>query len=203
MISKGNLSLLQFGENKDVFFEESFGLLYKDYFADLLSFVRRYVHAETIAEDIVQDIFVKLWDKKDDLTNVLEWRAYLFKMAKNRALDYLKKIKRVDYMPAEMIQEFKNFDKGVENLAIEKEYFEFLRKQFDRLPETSKNVFVLCREMGKSYEEVASELSISKNTVKHHMVSTVKWLRQEVLAKLNIDNSLRMVLALFPSELLP
>lgn len=183
--------------------EDLFRLLYKQNKNDLVSFAKRYVHAEQIAEDIVHDVFTKLWDRRQDLDHILSFRPYLFRMVKNKTLDDLKKINRIDLMPQEMVSEFKYFDVGIQNLAIEKEYFDFLKGELEKLPETAKNVFVMCREMGKSYEEVSEELKISKHTVKHHMVAVVKKLKLQVLNKLNISNGLGHAVILLVAKYLP
>ncbi len=191
--------------NEDLSVEENkiFSHLYNTHSKQLKRFVQRYVHSETIAEDIVQDLFVKIWNNRAQLSHIEALEAYLFRMAKNASLDCLKKIKRIELMPDEMIREFKNYHQGIEALAHEKEYFVFLKQQLAKLPETSQKVFYMCRQEGKSYEEVSKELNISKNTVKHHMVATVKKLKKNVLEKLRIHNNLKIVLFIFMDRFLP
>lgn len=182
---------------------QNFYHLYNSHSKELKKFVFRYVHSDSIAEDIVHDIYAKIWENRADLTHVLNFEAYLFRMAKNKTLDYLRKIKRIELMPDEIIKEFPHYNEGVEQFVLEKEYFAFLQEQLDRLPETSKKVFHLCRDMGKTYEEVSVELNISKNTVKHHMVATVKWLKKQVLEKLKVYGGVRVLIMFFFDKFLP
>lgn len=192
-----------FNNNLPVAENQNFSHLYDVYSKPLNKFIQRYVHSEIIAEDIVQDIFVKIWSDRGKFGHILEPEAYLFRMAKNASLDYLKKIKKIELLPDEIIREFKNYNNGVENLAQEKEYFAFLKHQLAKLPETSQKIFNMCREQGKSYDEVSAELNISRNTVKHHMVATMKALKKNVLEKLKIYGSLKILLIIFIEKLLP
>lgn len=191
--------------NEDLSITESqnFYHLYNTYSKELKKFVQRYVHSDSIAEDIVHDLYAKIWEHRGSMAHVQNLEAYLFRMAKNKTLDYLRKIKRIEFIPDDLIKEFGNYNKGVDQLILEKEYFEFLKDELDKLPETSKQVFHLCREMGKTYQEVSAELNISKNTVKHHMVATVKRLRKEVLGKLGIYDGIKILLLIFLDRFLP
>ncbi len=191
--------------NEDLSITENrnFYNLYNAHAKDLRKFVRRYIHDDSIAEDIVHDLYAKIWENRNDMAHINNIEAYLFRMAKNKTLDYLRKIKRIEFMPDEMIKDFKHYNDGVEQFVLEKEYFEFLKHHLDKLPETSRQVFHLCRDMGKTYEEVSKELNISKNTVKHHMVATVKKLKKEVLEKLKIYGSFKILFLLFLDKFLP
>jgi len=108
-------------------------------------------------------------------------------MAKNHTLDYLKKVSRLEIMPDDLLKEFKFSSNEVELFVTEQEYFKFLDNYMKTLPEKSQLIFNLCREHEKSYDEVASELNISKSTVKHHMVSTMKKLTKEIVQRFRID----------------
>lgn len=190
-------------EDLSIIESQNFYHLYNTYSKELKKFVQRYVHSDSIAEDIVHDLYAKIWEHRGSMAHVQNLEAYLFRMAKNKTLDYLRKIKRIELMPDDLIKEFGNYNEGVDQFILEKEYFAFLKDELDKLPETSKRVFHLCREMGKTYQEVSSELNISKNTVKHHMVATVKRLKKEVLEKLGIYGELKVFLLIFLDKFLP
>ncbi|NGF57366.1 RNA polymerase sigma-70 factor [Parapedobacter sp. SGR-10] len=161
--------------------------VYDLYFYQLSVFVKRYVHSESIAEDLTQDVFVKLWEKREFLDKVTNFNSYLYRIAKNHTLDYLKKISRLEIMPDDLLKEFKFSSNEVELFVTEQEYFRFLDNYMKSLPEKSQVIFDLCREQEKSYDEVAKELNISKSTVKHHMVNTMKRLKDEIIHKFRID----------------
>src|SRR5690606_15808778 len=148
--------------------------VYDYYYGELNNFIRRYVHSEQVSEDLTQDVFVKLWEKRSYLSEVTNFNSYIYRMAKNHTLDYLKKVARLDIMPHHLISEFQFSSNEVELFVREQEYFDFLNNYMKTLPEKSQKIFSLCREQEKSYEEVAAELNISKSTVKHHMVATMR-----------------------------
>ena len=160
--------------------------IYDLYLPQLTVFIKRYVHSEETAQDLVQDVFVKLWEKHSFLENVQNFNAYLYRIAKNHTIDYLKKVSRVEIMPHEIIKEFNFSSNEVELMVTEQDYFKFLDQYMEQLPERSQIIFNLCREHEQSYEEVARKLNISTNTVKHHMVTTMKKLKHDFLDKLNI-----------------
>ncbi|NGM61772.1 RNA polymerase sigma-70 factor [Sphingobacterium sp. SGG-5] len=156
----------------------AFMKVYDLYFHQLNVFIKRYVHSESISQDLTQDVFVKLWEKRAFLDRVSNFNSYIYRMAKNHTLDYLKKVSRLEIMPDDLLKEFKFSTNEVELFVTEQEYFKFLDNYMKTLPEKSRIIFNLCRDQEKSYDEVAEELKISKSTVKHHMVSTMKKLKE-------------------------
>lgn len=165
----------------------AFMKVYDLYFYQLSVFIKRYVHSDSISQDLTQDVFVKLWEKRAFLDRVSNFNSYIYRMAKNHTLDYLKKVSRVEIMPDDLLREFKFSSNEVELFVTEQEYFKFLDNYMKTLPEKSRLIFDLCREQEKSYDEVAEELNISKSTVKHHMVSTMKKLTKEIIQRFRID----------------
>lgn len=166
---------------------QSYMKIYDCYFKPIHQFILRYVHAESVAEDLTQDVFVKVWEKRDYLDKVDNFNAYIYRIAKNHTLDYLKKVSRLEFMPDEILKEFRFCSDEVELFVTNQEYFHFLDAYMANLPAKSQQIFVLCREFDKSYDEVAAELSISKSTVKHHMVATMRKLSKEIKQKFKID----------------
>lgn len=165
----------------------AFMKVYDLYFYQLQVYIQRYVHSESTSQDLTQDVFVKLWEKRDFLDQVNNFNSYLYRIAKNHTLDYLKKVSRLEVMPDELLRSFHFSADEVELFVTEQEYFKFLEDYMMTLPEKSQVIFELCREQEKSYDEVAKELNVSKSTVKHHMVSTMKKLKKEISRHFKID----------------
>jgi len=161
--------------------------VYDLYYDKLNIFINRYVHSKNVSEDLTQDVFVKLWEKRNFLDKVVNFNSYIYRIAKNHTLDYLKKVSRLDVMPNEILNEFQFSSNEVELFVTEQEYFSFLNNYMKTLPEKSQKIFALCREQEKSYDEVAVELNISKSTVKHHMVATMKKMSKEITSRFQID----------------
>lgn len=166
--------------------EAAFLQIYELYVDKIFLFVKKYVLVESIAQDLTQDVFAKLWSKRSAMLHVHNFHSYLYRIAKNHTLDHLKKLSKLEYFPQDILNEFDFSDNELENSQLEKEYFAFLSTCLENLPERSKVIFNLCREQMKTYEEVAVELGISKSTVKHHMVASMKKLKEDFFVRFRI-----------------
>ncbi|MFA5326496.1 MAG: RNA polymerase sigma-70 factor [Prolixibacteraceae bacterium] len=163
----------------------AFDRVYELYSHKLFSFVFKILKNEAEADDIVQEVFVKIWESRDKLGDYRLLNSYIFTIAYNNSINlirkrinnnkYLEQLKNssiVQYSPASISEiEFNELNKQVENLIA-------------NLPDRQKQVYLLHREKGLTYPEIAEKLGISKNTVENHMVKALKYLRQ------NMDKSL-------------
>lgn len=170
--------------------EEAFLLLYNHYHRAVFAFVVKYVNSKPLAEDLVQEVFIKIWERKDKLQHVQSLRAYLFATARNHTLNGLKKAFKSEVAMGEVINAFVESRNETEEHLLDKEYVDFLQKVLASLPERSREIFRLCREQSKSYEEVAEIMGISRNAVKNHMVFSLKTLRASAEKDLGISLSI-------------
>jgi len=164
---------------------ESFHELYEEYSKILFFYSLKFVDEET-AKDIVQDIFIKLWIKKNEIEFKSSVRSYLFTMTRNNCLAYLeRKIVRKRYEDEKAIKlkideiKFYSLHGGLKSL-IEEEYERIFKEAFNKIPKRSSEVFLLCRNQNIKYKEVAAKLNISIKTVEKHMTLALKILRQEL-----------------------
>jgi len=182
--SKENISpdLLTRLKNGDML---AFDHVYEQYCHKLFSFVFKILKNEAEADDIVQEVFVKIWESKDKLGEYPLLNSYIFTIAYNGSVDLIRKrINNLKY-----IEHLKNSSivHAFPTIIGEMEFNELnsqIEKQIGNLPERQKQVYHLHRVEGLTYPEIAVQLGISKNTVENHMVKALKYLRQ------NIDNSL-------------
>lgn len=172
----------------------AFATLYKKYRQSVYDFVKRFVHVEEMASDLTQEVFIKLWENRDKLAEVRSLKGYLLTIAKNHALTTLKKAMHSNATLSVIINEFREDKSSVEDNFQSKEYESYFKRILESLPQRTREVFRECRENGRSYDEVAIELGISRNAVKKHMVSAMKNLGASVKKDLGI--SLGVLLAL-------
>ncbi|MFV0505910.1 MAG: RNA polymerase sigma-70 factor [Bacteroidales bacterium] len=162
--------------------------IYIAYYSKLLRFANNYVGCENEAENIVQDVFVKLWEKQADLDGVNNVNAYLFKLVKNSCVNHLQHEKIVrEYMERAVhsrnadlnakIQALERFDEEIYN---DEKIEEILNSAIEKLPERCRAVFKLSRLDGLKYSEIAERLGISSNTVENQMVIALRKLRIEL-----------------------
>lgn len=158
--------------------ERLFSDLYDRYHSLLYGYVLSLVKVSEIAEDIVHEIFVRLWTKRQTLAIHTSLEAYVFRMAHNLAIDVVKKAADDRRLRTKILMSMSLRSELQEPLPIELKWHDsLLNEALESLPPQRRRVFQLCRSEHKSYNEVASELGISRNTVKEHMVKAVQSLR--------------------------
>lgn len=182
--------LLEFIINGDY---QAFTIIYNRYAAAVRQFIIKALKSAELTEDITQEVFIQLWANRLKLSQVKSFKAYLFITARNRALDSLKTALRSEVAMGEIVQSFVAQRNATDEELLDKEYRLFLDNLLATLPERTRQIFVLCREHGKSYNEVAQMLGISRNAVKNHMVFSIKVLGSSAKKELGI--SLTLLLA--------
>jgi RNA polymerase sigma-70 factor (family 1) len=170
--------------------ERGFAGLYDLYSPSIQKFILRYVNSSPLSEDLTQEVFIKIWENRAILADVKSFKAYLFVTARNHTLNSMKVIFRSEIAIGEVVDSFVHLRNETEEQLMHKEYLVFLRKILDSLPERTREIFRLCRDQEKSYDEVAKSLNISRNAVKNHMVQSMKVLRSAVKSEYGISLSL-------------
>lgn len=158
--------------------------IYERYSKRLYGFVIRYIKLEADAEEIVQEVFVKIWESRNKIDVYSSFEFFLFTIAYNTTMSLLRKRssekKYLDHLKAIQINNSPDL--------IDEIHFNELKEQvqslLNELTPRQKEIFQLSREEGLTHDEIAKKLNISVNTVKKHMVNTL------VFLKSHIDNSL-------------
>jgi len=172
---------------------QSFTTLYNRYVEAVKKFLLKVLKSDELADDVSQEVFIKIWLNREQLIHVQVFKSYLFIVARNQALDYLRAAFRSDVAMKEIVQTFAEQRSTTEETLLDKEYLRFLNRVLNTLPQRSREIFALCKEQGKSYEEAASILGISRNAIKNHMVYTLKVFRYSTEKELGIPLSLLLV----------
>ncbi|HGY56968.1 MAG TPA: RNA polymerase sigma-70 factor [Caldithrix abyssi] len=163
----------------------AFRTLFKMYYKPLVRYAQRYVRTTEAAEDIVGDIFLKIWEKRARLDIKTSVKAYLFKMAHNGALNYLKS-KRME--PADLF--YLNLSLQSNLLTDETIHADELKKHIEQaiteLPNRTRDVFTMHRYDNLKYSEIAEILNIKEGTVETHMVRALKYLRKRLAFLLSV-----------------
>lgn len=154
--------------------------LFMEYYPALKSFAIRYVNSAEIAEDIIQDIFLRLWEKAETLEDIEEKSAYLYQMVRFKAIDYLRNKKFKEENAERYVAELSLVD---EEACLEEEIYRRMMKAIDTLPRGVHSVLTLTLE-GRSAKEVAEKLNISVETVKKQKQIARKMLRDKLLSLL-------------------
>ncbi|MDB5208285.1 MAG: polymerase, sigma-24 subunit, subfamily [Flavisolibacter sp.] len=159
---------------------DAFVQLYNHYHHPLYIFILRFVKIPGTAEDILQDVFLKIWEIRSRVNPELSLNAYLYRISRNAVFKLLKKTATDDDMRSELMQQLDS-DTEAPHIKLQwKQYNNILQQAINHLPPQRQKVFKLCREEGKTYDQAATELGISKNTIKEHMVSAMKSIKEYV-----------------------
>lgn len=157
-------------------------ILFDTYYASLCKTVNRIVHNTITTEDIVQDVFLKIWQKRNDLNIQISLKAYLHKMAINAALSHLRKKYNTSSIDDASPQQMKKH--AFKEVATQNMEFKELEMQvndaINELPPKCREVFILSRYEELSYKEIAQEMGISPKTVENQMSKALKHLRKKL-----------------------
>lgn len=148
--------------------------LYDKYNTLVYGWVLRFVKVPAYTEDIVQDVFLKIWEIRSQLNPEQSFPAYLYKISRNKTFTFLKKNASDEKTRLQIMQRLSEMVESPYHQALWNQYQQILDMAVKQLPYQRQRVFKLCRQEGKSYEEAAAELGISRNTVKEHMVAALK-----------------------------
>jgi RNA polymerase sigma-70 factor (family 1) len=150
--------------------------IYNRYHAGLYCYVLRFVKLPEIAEDIVHDVFIKLWDARESIKPELFTMGYLYRISRNQVFKMMKKISHDEQLRKQVLFKLEQLMPGVllEEQLQWKQYESVLEHAIANLPPQRRRVFNLCRQEGKTYQEAAELLGISSHTVKEHMMLAMK-----------------------------
>ncbi|MBV8256116.1 MAG: RNA polymerase sigma-70 factor [Chitinophaga sp.] len=152
----------------------AFIALYNQHYPSLYSYILHFIAIPQLAEDALQEVFIKIWEIRERVDPERSFRGYLYRITRNHVFKLLKKIAADEELRSRAMMELHRQTEDADTRLLWKQYEALLRDAITQLPPQRQRVFRLCREESKSYEEVATELGISRNTVKEHMVLALK-----------------------------
>ncbi len=130
------------------------------------------------SENLIQEVFIKIWDKRVGINPDLNFNSYLFTIIRNRVYDYLKEVKRNEFVRERYWHNIVEHQQSEPDLKEER--ITNIKLAINDLTEKRRKILQLNYEEGKSYEEIASLLNISKNTVKNQLVKTKQIIRTQL-----------------------
>lgn len=157
---------------------KQFEKVFKTYYPLLCQYAVRFLKSDDEAEEIVQELFYSLWEKRNKLNIHTSLKAYLYKATYLNCLDRIRQEKR-HYAHQNSIEI--NADEGYEDHALEaREVNLIIMETLEKLPERGKRIFQMSRFEGMKYQEIAEKLSISIKTVEANMGKALKFFRHNL-----------------------
>ena len=158
--------------------EKAFQKLFDIYAGNIYAYSKSMLKSKEYAEEIVQDVFMRVWLHRDQINPDLSFKSYIFTIARNLTFNFLNKAVHDKKLKEEIFYKSQISHNSTENLLLDADY-EILKKQaIDQLPPKRKQIFEMSRHEGKSYEEISKELGISVSTVKTQMSKALESIRE-------------------------
>ena len=178
ILDNENLLLLEIAEGN----EKAFRRLFDHYWNKIYSVAFALTKSSILSEEIVQDVFLKIWLKREQLPSVQKFDGFLFTVARNHIYNVLgKKITELPFVE-QLEQCFSETSALPEQELLLKETQQLIDKAVEQLPAQQRAVFELSRNHGLDYANIAEKLGISKLTVKSHMNKALHTIRQYLQA---------------------
>ena len=155
----------------------AFQILYKQYLPGLYRNVFLFTHSRETTEEIVQDVFIKIWEVKETLVNVRSFENYLYRSAKNKLFDFIRH-EQVKYkVHLQLKRSANSASETIHDDVVYKEYYRIVQEAINTLPPKRKLIFKLSAESGLSHDEIAAHLKVSKSFVKGQLYKSYETVR--------------------------
>jgi RNA polymerase sigma-70 factor (ECF subfamily) len=154
--------------------QDAFARIYEMHRQRLYNYLLGITKAAEVAEDILVDVFMKLWIGREMLVRIENLEGFLHKVAYNKAMDFFKTTARHARLQQVYAQRIDQPQQNLEDWLIDEEARRILREAINQLPPQRKLIYTMSREQGLSYDEIAKALHLSRNTVKGTIMAATR-----------------------------
>lgn len=155
---------------------ESYAILFNTYYKNLVLFAGTIIQDRAVCEDIVQNIFLKLWNERNNLVIETSLKSYLLRAVRNGCLDHLRHQKIVENYVTRLYTTLDDSD-SVNNYVLYSDLYVHLQDAISKLPEKQKEAFIMSRFKDMKYKEIAEKLNISERAVEDRISKALSQLR--------------------------
>lgn len=156
---------------------EAFLEIYELYKQPMALRLIQLVQNETYAEELLQDLFMKVWEMREEINPELSFKAYLYRIATNMAFNFMQRASKEREILQRIIQSSTGFYDHIEAELLNKENQLLVDRLLNKLPAQCRSIFIAVKLDGLSHKEVAEQFGISTNTVNNHVQKASKYLR--------------------------
>jgi RNA polymerase sigma-70 factor (ECF subfamily) len=178
--------------------EQAFAALYHQYHQKLFFFVLNFTNSRQTAEDVLQEVFIKVWSERKQLPGITNFNAWIFRITKNHVLNSLKRMAHETLILVDIAREIAPGTDDINALLSYKDVHAVLKAGMEELPPQQKLVFQLSREEGLKYEEIGGRLNISPLTVKKHAAQALQYLREKLRRHYSLPTTLFTLASTLP-----
>jgi RNA polymerase sigma-70 factor (ECF subfamily) len=162
--------------------ENAFSRLFFAYKDKLYNFLFAITKSEEIAQDLLQDVFFKVWQNREQAARVDNFNAYIYRIARNGAIDGLRRFSKESSILGELayLESGASTQDPFEQLKVQ-ETLKRINDAVNKLPEQQRKVYLLHKEKGYRQDEIATEMNLSVSTVRNHLMQALTNLRRYLL----------------------
>ena len=157
--------------------EAMFNTIFREQEYKLHSLALRLTKSDQYAKDIIQEVFLKLWERRDRIHEIDNVEAWLYRATENKVIDFLRKASADNRLKKAIWHNLQELLDDTGARVEAKEFNSHIQKAIDQLPPQRKIIYRLNREKGLNYQEIADELHISRHTVKNQLHESLKFIR--------------------------
>lgn len=157
----------------------SFRKIFECYSHALYQFSFSYLKSKEAAEDVVQEVFMKIWNNRQEIREGTSFQSYLFTIALNSIRKQFNRLAKSNEAKHDLLLDLSAQKQDFDERSDYQELLNMLQELIDRMPEKRKRVFVRKKLEDKSLKEIAEELGIDPKTVEYHITEAMKFLKQE------------------------
>ena len=159
---------------------DAYRFLFDHHFPDLCNFLLIYLHSKELSEDIALEIFTFIWEKRQTLQIYTNFKSFLFAAAKNRAITLYKKEHQKIFTQIENVESVMPNDSSSQFTMENNELRGLINDAIFKLPEKSRQVYLMAWEENLSYNEIAIQLGLSPKTIENHVGIALRKLRESL-----------------------
>jgi len=160
--------------------QRAFTMLFDFYYQSLGTYIYKVTESREATEEIVQEVFIKIWERRSTLGSINNFKGYLFILSKNKTLDHLRKAAETRTSHLSLINNSTEGSYVIDSIPSIEEYSLIIEEVVSKLPAQQQRVYHLSRHEKLKYDEIAFQMGISKETVKKHMQLALSFLKKHV-----------------------
>ena len=180
--------------------EKAFTQLYDSYKDRIHAYALKLLKSEAFAQELLQDVFMKVWQKRETLDPSLSFTSFLYTVARNKCFDFLEKASNDEKLKQAIFHESQRAYTAADLQIITSDFEKIKKQAYETLPPKRRAIFEMSREEGMSYEEIGMALGISTHTVKSQMNKALHTLK--VFLREHDDISLTFGIMIYTAYLL-
>lgn len=161
-----------------------FKKIYEHYYNPLIFLAKKYVHSSVESEEVLSEVFLKIWNNRKEITIVTSFQNYLYTAVRNKALDFVRKNNIRRFETEDVANTLPSQNVLADDLIDSENLFNRIEEAIESLPEKRREIFRMSRTEGMKYGEIASKLGVSVKTVETQMGRSLRFLREKFAAEL-------------------